>query len=59
MSKGIFGSMFDFNNDGKMSIAERAAEFNFLHQLIDEDEKEQKKGELNAVSLKTEEFDID
>lgn len=54
MSKGIFGGMFDFNNDGEMNFVERAAEFNFLQHIIDEEEKQDRISELEA-----EEFDID
>lgn len=38
MSKGIFGGMFDFNNDGEMSFGERAAEFGFIQHLMEEEE---------------------
>ena len=34
MANGIFGSMFDFNGDGEMSALERAAEFQFLHDVV-------------------------
>ena len=37
MSKGLFGSMFDFNRDGNMSAFERAAEFAFLNGLMKEE----------------------
>ena len=37
MSKGIFGSMFDFNRDGKLNAAEQAAEFMFLQSLTEEE----------------------
>ena len=40
MSKGIFGSLFDFNRDGKMSSFERAAEIGFLHHLMESEKKE-------------------
>ena len=39
MSKGIFGGMFDFNKDGKMSIGERAVEFAFIQHLMDVEEE--------------------
>jgi hypothetical protein len=39
MTKGIFGSMFDFNRDGEMNVFERAAEFAFLSDLLSEEEK--------------------
>ena len=34
MSRGFFGRMFDFNNDGKMDAFERAAEFQFFNEVI-------------------------
>ena len=36
---GIFGGLFDFNNDGKMNAFERAAEFAFLDEMMQEEEK--------------------
>ena len=38
MSKGIFSGLFDFNHDGKMNAFERAAEFQFLHDVVMADE---------------------
>lgn len=40
MGKGIFGGLFDFNRDGKMSSFEKAAELGFLHHIIETDRKE-------------------
>ena len=37
--KGIFGNMFDFNGDGDLDLFEQAAEFSFLNELMDEEEK--------------------
>ena len=39
MGKGIFGGLFDFNRDGKMSAFERASEFAFLHHIMESEEK--------------------
>lgn len=36
---GIFGSLFDFNGDGKMDVFERAAEFAFLDEITKEDQR--------------------
>lgn len=36
---GIFGGLFDFNHDGKMNVFERAAEFAFLDEMMQEEEK--------------------
>lgn len=40
MGKGIFGGLFDFNHDGKMSSFEKAAELGFLHHIMESDKKE-------------------
>lgn len=36
---GIFGSLFDFNGDGKMDVFERTAEFAFLDEITKEDQR--------------------
>ena len=38
---GIFGGMFDFNGDGKLDLFEAAAESQFLHDMMSEDEREE------------------
>ena len=58
MSKGIFGGMFDFNNDGEMNFIERAAEFNFLQHIMNEEEKENKILELEAEGLDMDDLSI-
>ena len=35
--KGIFGGLFDFNGDGKMDTFEKAAEFSFLMNILEEE----------------------
>jgi len=40
MSKGIFGGLFDFNKDGKMSAFERASEIGFLHHMMESEKAE-------------------
>ena len=37
MQKGLFGGVFDFNRDGKLDAIERAAEFAFLNNMIEEE----------------------
>ena len=34
MNNGIFGDMFDFNNDGNLDAFEQGLEFMFLDELI-------------------------
>lgn len=53
MGKGIFGGLFDFDGDGKMSAFERAAEFQFLHDVVMADEAED---ELTAAGLDKDEL---
>lgn len=42
--KGLFGSMFDFNDDGEMDVLETAAEAAFLHELMREEDERIKRG---------------
>ena len=44
---GLFGDLFDFNNDGKLDSFEKAAEFGAFMQMIDS----VKKDELIAAGL--------
>ena len=37
MTSGIFGDMFDFNNDGNLDAFEQGLEFMFLDELIKEE----------------------
>ena len=55
--KGLFGDLFDFNHDGKMSAFERAAEMSFLHEMISE-EKEYEETELELSGLDPDEYDF-
>lgn len=45
--KGLFGSLFDFNGDGKMDAFEKAAEFGMFMQTIDSE----KNDELTSAGL--------
>ena len=38
---GILGSLFDFNNDGKLDTFEKAAELGMLMQIIESEEQEE------------------
>lgn len=40
MEKGLFGNLFDFNRDGEMNVFERAAEFAFVEDLLEIEDKE-------------------
>ena len=37
MANGIFGDMFDFNNDGNLDTFEQGMEFKFLDQITKEE----------------------
>ena len=49
---GIFGDLFDFNNDGKLDSFEKAAEFSAFMQMMDS----VKKDELLSVGLDPQEL---
>ena len=37
MANGIFGDMFDFNNDGNLDVLEQGLEFMFFDELTKEE----------------------
>ena len=37
MMNGIFGDVFDFNNDGSLDAFEQGLEFMFLNELMNDD----------------------
>ena len=37
---GLFGDLFDFNNDGRLDGMEEAMEFGFLMTMLEEDDDE-------------------
>ena len=49
---GIFGDLFDFNNDGKLDSFEKAAEFSAFMQMIDS----AKNDELTTAGLDPQEL---
>ena len=48
---GIFGNMFDFNDDGRMDAFETAAELSFLDMMNDEEETELQRSGLDPEEL--------
>ena len=54
--KGLFGGMFDFNNDGKTDSFEKAAEFGFFMQMMDDIEKSDQSSSRSGYG-ETTEFD--
>ena len=42
---GLFGDLFDFNNDGKLDAFEKAAEFGAFKQMIESKKSDEKDDE--------------
>ena len=55
---GLFGDMFDFDHDGEMDSFEKAAEFNFLEDLL-EDERRERRREFSHIFDDDDEDDDD
>ena len=53
---GLFGNMFDLNHDGKLDAFERAAEFDFLNNIMEESEDEEH-DELYEAGIDPEELE--
>lgn len=47
--KELFGDLFNFNYDGKMGAFERAVEFSFLHEMLEQDESSRTELELSGL----------
>ena len=48
---GLFGELFDFDHDGKMSTMEDAAGFSIFADIMDEDKTNKKKEDLELRGL--------
>lgn len=55
---GLFGNIFDFNHDGKMSSMEKVAEFATFTHIMDEQQKNEKTEELELSGLDMEELEF-
>ena len=44
---GLFGDLFDFNGDGRLDSLESAVEFNAFMNLIDSEEEESTKDDMD------------
>ncbi|NLL77181.1 MAG: hypothetical protein GX235_08025 [Clostridiales bacterium] len=55
---GIFGNMFDFNCDGELNSLERATEFAFLNDMLNEEEAEEQMTELELSGIDLEELEF-
>lgn len=55
---GLFGSLFDFNHDGKMSTMEKAAEFATFAHIMDEQETDEQREELETNGLDADDLEF-
>lgn len=51
---GIFGDIFDFNNDGEMDFMEKTAEFGAYMQMVESS----KQDELESAGIDMSEFEF-
>ena len=56
--EGLFGSLFDFNNDGKVDTFEQVAEFATFASIMETDEAEEQKTELEMSGLDINELEF-
>lgn len=56
--KGIFGDMFDFNNDGKLDIFEQAADFGMFMHMMEDSEKQEKAAEISAAGIDLDDLEV-
>ncbi|MDD3138075.1 MAG: hypothetical protein PHX08_03770 [Lachnospiraceae bacterium] len=56
--EGLFGSLFDFNNDGKVDTFEQVAEFATFASIMEADEAEEQKTELEMSGLDINELEF-
>ena len=45
MRKSIFGSFFDFNNDGKLDLSEEFMEYQFINDIVMADDSDEEDDE--------------
>ena len=57
--QGLFGNMFDLNHDGKLDNAERAADLAAFTTIMDEDEEDDDKRNLELSGLDEDELEAD
>lgn len=56
--QGLFNEIFDLNHDGKLNDVERTVELGAFATIIDLDDKEDKKKEMEMSELDEEEIDV-
>lgn len=62
MDKGFFGSMFDFNGDGKLDSFERASDFAAFVNLTSENEEQEEErstGSIFSLSTSVDDEEVD
>ena len=50
---GLFDDMFDFDRDGEMDSFEKAAEFNFMEDLLDDERSERRENSAIYLTMMT------
>ena len=55
---GLFGDLFDFDLDGKMSTMENAAGFSIFSDIMDEDEANKKRVDLKSSGLDEDDLEL-
>lgn len=58
MCNGIFGSAFDFNNDGILDAMEQGAELGFLHEMLEDMDADERREAMDRLGLDSEDFDF-
>lgn len=48
MCNGIFGNIFDFNNDGQLDAFEQVAELSFIEEAVLKDEESESSSDFDS-----------
>ncbi len=49
MRKSIFGSFFDFNNDGKLDLSEEFMEYQFINDVVMADDSDEEDEDIYDI----------
>ena len=58
MCNGIFGSAFDFNNDGILDAMEQGAELGFLCEMMEDMDSGERQDLLDRLGVDPDELDF-
>lgn len=58
MCSGIFGSAFDFNNDGVLDAMEQGAELGFLYEMLEDMSESERRDALERLGVDPEELGL-